>query len=30
LDLPEFKSKNEMREAMDYIIRNEVLGFGID
>jgi hypothetical protein len=30
LDLPDFKTKEDLKEAMDYIIQNEILGFGID
>ena len=30
LDLPDFKSKGELKEALDFILKNEVIGFGID
>lgn len=30
LDLPEFRNKKDLQEAMDFVAKNEILGFGID
>ena len=30
IDLPNYKTKNELKEALEYVSTNEILGFGID
>ena len=30
LDLPDFQSRNELEKAINFIIQNEILGFGVD
>ena len=30
IDLPNYKNKNELKEALQYVSSNEILGFGID
>lgn len=30
LDLPDFKNKKDLQEAMNFVAKNEILGFGID
>ena len=30
IDLPNYKSKKELKEALKYVSSNEILGFGID
>jgi len=30
LDLPEFRYKKDLQEALNFVARNEIFGFGID
>lgn len=30
VDLPDYPSKDKLKEAIDFITKNEILGFGID
>ena len=30
LDIPDFKTFKELEDALTYIVKNEILGFGID
>lgn len=30
IDLPHFDKQSELNKAIDYIVNNEILGFGID
>jgi len=30
LDLPDYKNKKDLQEAIEYVVKNEIIGFGID